>query len=80
MSKRKRWQNSRGFLEFAKVLLNGGASGPAVDQALIEAIASDEAYITDQLVCALPEPASININSHDGRALKAAIINNGINL
>ena len=78
-SKRERWQNSRGFLEFAKVLLNGGASGTAVDQALIEAFASDEAYIADQFACALPEPASININSHDGRALQAAIINNRIN-
>ena len=69
-----RWQSKPELmLNVDKLLLDGGATGPAVDQIFLTALKSSEPVCHEFLEIISARPSSLNVNFDDGKGLCAAV-------
>lgn len=61
------------LLNIDKILIDGGASGPAVDQVFLSALRSSDPASNHFVDIVFARPASLNINFDDGKSLCAAV-------
>ena len=61
------------LLNIDKILIDGGANGPAVDQVFLSALRSSDPASNHFVDMVFARPASLNINFDDGKSLCAAV-------
>ena len=61
------------LLNIDKILIDGGASGPAVDQVFLSALRSSDPASNHFVDMVFARPASLNINFDDGKSLCVAV-------
>ena len=78
--KQERWQRPEDFIEVARILLTGGAVGPAIDQTLIEAVDSDDSRIAEKIVKTIAQHSPLSVNYNSGKALQKAVRHNRMDI
>ena len=69
-----RWQSKPELLlNIDRILLDGGATGPAVDQVFLTALTSADPACSLFVDMVIARPSSLNVNFADGKCLSAAV-------
>ena len=69
-----RWQSKPELLlDIDKILLDGGATGPAVDQVFLTALSSTDPACSSFVEMVSARPSLLNVNFADGKCLCAAV-------
>ena len=80
VQKQERWQRPEDFAEVARILLTGGAVGPAIGQTLLEAVDSNDSRIAGGLVESIAQNSPLSVNFDGGKALQVAVRHNRMDM